>query len=179
MGEMKSAQELRVDEFALQKLRESLSSQVQESQERMNYLNDSGEFQEVESNCSGNFSHVPSQPARVPSPRSMLSCDKRLPETWNPPELQENVFANPRSTLDSLQIPFQRIHPFMKPNAAGEAPAPISTGKLVARENERIRSTIPMPTFSRRPQTMSYFVPGDSTEFYGSAAKTADVGTSI
>ena len=51
MGEMKIAQELRVNEFSLQKLREShettqrLTSQVQELQERMNYMNDSGEFQ--------------------------------------------------------------------------------------------------------------------------------------
>ena len=49
MGELKRAQELRVDEFSGQKLREShdtmqrLTSQVQELQERMNYLNDSGE----------------------------------------------------------------------------------------------------------------------------------------
>ena len=35
----------------------------------------------------------------------MLSCDKRLqPETWNPLGPQENVFANPRTTLESLQI---------------------------------------------------------------------------
>ena len=45
MGEMKRAQELRVDEFSVQKLREShediqrLTSQVQELQERMNSLN--------------------------------------------------------------------------------------------------------------------------------------------
>ena len=104
---MKRAQELRVDEFSVQKLREShetirrLTSQVQELQERMNYLNDSGEFHEVESNYSGKCSHVPSQPAMIPSPRSMLSCDKRLQlETWNPSGLQENVLANPRSTLE-------------------------------------------------------------------------------
>ena len=54
-------------------------SQVQELQERMNYLNDSAEFQEVESNFCGKISHVSSQPARIPSPRSMPSCDKRLP----------------------------------------------------------------------------------------------------
>ena len=55
MGEMKRGQELRVDEFSVQKLREShgtmqkLTSQLQEMQERRNYLNDSGEFHEVES----------------------------------------------------------------------------------------------------------------------------------
>ena len=84
MGEMKRAQELRVDEFSTKKLREShdtiqrLTSQIQELQDRTNCLNDSEEFQEVESNKSGQCSHVPSRPARIPSPRSMLSCDKML-----------------------------------------------------------------------------------------------------
>ena len=134
-------------------------------QERMNYLNDSGEFHEVESNNSGHFSHVPSQPARIPSPRSMLSCDKRLqPETWNPSGLQKSVFANSRSTLKSLQRTYRGIHPFMTPNAAGQVPALISTGKPVAREDERIGSTIPMPTFARRPPTMSSFVPVDISQ---------------
>ena len=54
--------------------RDSLS-QVQELQERMNYLNDSGKFQEVDSNHRGICSHVPSQPPRIPSPRSLLTCD--------------------------------------------------------------------------------------------------------
>ena len=59
MGEMKRAKELRVDEFSVQKLREShetiqrLTSQVQELQERMNYLSDSGEIHEVESDFCG------------------------------------------------------------------------------------------------------------------------------
>ena len=85
MGEMKRAQDLRVDEFSVQKLRESLgpiqrlTSQIQELQERMNFWSDSGEFQEAGSNDGGNFSHVPSQPAGRPSPRSMLSYDQRLP----------------------------------------------------------------------------------------------------
>ena len=165
---MKRAQELRVDEFSVQELRQGhetlqrLTSQVQELQEKMNYLNDSREFHEVESNSSGKCSHIPSQPARIPSPRSMLGCEKRLqPEIWNPPGLQENVFANPRSTLESLQIPHQGTHPFLTPNAAGEAPALISTGKSVAREDERIGSTIPMPTFARGPQTLSSYVPVD------------------
>ena len=50
MGEVKRAQESRVEEFSAQKLREShdtiqrLTSQVQEIQDRMNCLNDPGEF---------------------------------------------------------------------------------------------------------------------------------------
>ena len=81
MGEMKRAQELRVDEFSVQQLREShdtmqrLTSQVQSMQEQMNSMNDSGEFQEVESNHSGELSYVSSRQV-IPSSRSMLSRDK-------------------------------------------------------------------------------------------------------
>ena len=92
-------------------------------------------------------STVPSQAAGIPSPRSMLSCDKRLPpDTWNRSGSQENVFANPRSTLESSQISFRGIHPFATPSAAGEVPVHISTGAHVAREEERLGSTIAMPT---------------------------------
>ena len=52
------------------------------------------EIQEVESNCSGRLSYVSSQPAAIPSSRSMLSRDKRLPlDTWNTSGLQENVLG--------------------------------------------------------------------------------------
>ena len=91
MGEMKRAQELRVEEFSVQKLREShetrqrLTSQMQEMEEQMNSMNDSGEFQEVESSHRGRLSYVPSQPA--------ASRDKRLPlDTENMSGPQENVF---------------------------------------------------------------------------------------
>ena len=99
MGEMKRAQELRVDEVSVQKLRENhetiqkLTSQLQEMPDQIKTMNDSGEFQEVESNYSGRLSYVSSRPAMVPSSRSMLSPDKRLPlDTWNTSGLQgENV----------------------------------------------------------------------------------------
>ena len=73
LGQMKRAQELRVDEFSVQKFREShdtkqrLTSQSQEIQEQMNSMNDSGEFQEVESDHSGRLPHVLSQPEVIPS----------------------------------------------------------------------------------------------------------------
>ena len=50
---MKRAQELRVDEVSVPKLRENLettqklTSQLQEMQEQMNSMSDSGEFQEI------------------------------------------------------------------------------------------------------------------------------------
>ena len=56
-------------------------------------MNDSGESQEIESNDSGKFSHVPSQPAVIPSPRSMLSRDRSMPfDTWNLSETQKTFF---------------------------------------------------------------------------------------
>ena len=108
MGRMKRAKEQQVEEFPVQKLREShetlqqLTSQLQQMQEQMNSINDSGDFQDAESNCSGRLSHVSSQPVRIPSSRSLLSRDKRLPlDTWNQSGVQENVFANQISTFDS------------------------------------------------------------------------------
>ena len=132
---------MRVDKFSVQKSREShdiiqrLTSQLQPMQEQMNTMNDSGEFHEVESNYSGNLSHVPSQPAGIPSPRSMQSCDKRLPpDTWNPSgsrsllscdkSLQTEIRVRRSSHCKHL---IKEYIPFMAQNAASEAPALIST----------------------------------------------------
>ena len=81
MEELKRAQEMRVDELSIHILREThatikeLTSQMQELQEKMNYMNDSREFQDMDSFCSRKLCHVPGQPAVVPSLRSMLSRD--------------------------------------------------------------------------------------------------------
>ena len=83
----------------------------------------------MESNYSGRWSYVSSQPAMIPSSRSMLSRDKRLPlDTWNTSGLQENVFGSGT--------------PFM-------------------RDDKPSKDTIPMPTFARRPSTMSSTIPVD------------------
>ena len=90
---MKRAQELRVDEFSAQKLRDShetiqrLTSQMQEMQEQMNSMNHSGEFQEVESNYSGRLSYVPSQPAH----RREKECGKSVSTAMN---LSPHVLAS-------------------------------------------------------------------------------------
>ena len=63
---MKRAQELRVDEFSVQKSTESrgtiqkLTSQIQELQERVNCRNDSRESQGIESNYCAKICHVQS-----------------------------------------------------------------------------------------------------------------------
>ena len=114
MGEMKRAQEQRIDEFSMQKLkrkitRQLVTSQLKQMQEQMNSMNDSGDFQHVESIKSGRLSHVSSQPEMIPSSRSLLSRDKRLPlDTWKS-GVQENVFGNQFSTFDSPRDHPQRI----------------------------------------------------------------------
>ena len=97
-----------MDEVSKEKLRENhetiqhLTSQLQEMQEQMNSMSDSGDFQDVESNFCGRSAHVSSQPVMIPSSRSLLSRDKRLPlDTWNQSGLQENVSGNQFSTFDS------------------------------------------------------------------------------
>ena len=113
----KKAQERRISEVSVQKLRENhetmqqLTSQLQQMQELMNSVNDSGDFQDVESNYSGRLSHVSSQLVMIPSSRSMQSRDKRLPlDTWNQSGLQENIFGNLFSTFDSPRDHPQGIH---------------------------------------------------------------------
>ena len=104
---------MRIDEFSRQDLRESqatmqdLMSQIQELQEEVNLMIDSREFQDVESVCSGKLSHVPSQPAIVPSPRSVPSRDQSLRlDTWNLFGTQGNVFDSPRA-INSSSTPYQ------------------------------------------------------------------------
>ena len=129
-----------------------------------------GKNQEVESNHSGRLSDVPNQPATIPSSRSMLSRDNRLPlDTWN-------QSGPPGKTF--LVIIFQRlIRPkiiFKEFIFTGSVPVHMGTWTPGARE------TIPMPTFAGRPSTMSSLLPvGYSTEFYGWTVKTADIGTAI
>ena len=61
--ELKRAQEIRIYEFSRHELRESqatfqeLTSQIQELQERVNFMNDSREIQHVESICSKKLSN--------------------------------------------------------------------------------------------------------------------------
>ena len=82
--QLKRAQEMRIDDFFRQELKESqatineLTAPIQELQERVNLVSDSRMFQEFESACSGRLSHIPSQQAVVPSPRRVLSRDQSL-----------------------------------------------------------------------------------------------------
>ena len=98
-------------------------------------MNDSREFQDVESICSGKLSHVPSQPPVVPSLSGMLSRDQSL--------RPEECFS-----LGNQSV-------------TGANPVRESTGQLVARSEERNRETSPTPRFLNRPSNMNSFFPAE------------------
>ena len=150
-------------------------------QEQMSSMSDSGDFQDVESNYSGRLSHVSSQLAMIPSSRSMLSRDKRLPfDTWNSPGLQENVFGHQFSTFDSPRDHPQRIH-FDDVQRNREAVPEAGRTKTSHTSEDRLnQGTIPMPTVARRPSTMSSTIPVEFPQNYkGRTAKTANIGIAI
>ena len=69
----------------------------------------------------------------------------------------ETFFGNARSMFDSSQTPHQGILHSTNPSATGTIPAQVSTGKPVARSEERIGSTTPMP-MTTRPSTINSFL---------------------
>ena len=74
MEELKSAHELRVDEFSSRKLIQNqntmneLMAKIRELQKEVNCMNDSRGFKVAESVRSGQLSHVPIEPALSPFP---------------------------------------------------------------------------------------------------------------
>ena len=123
-------------------------------------MNDSGDFQDVESKFCGRLSHVSSQPAMIPSSLSMLSRDKRLPlDTWNQSGLQENVFGNQFSTFDSPRNHPQRIQ-FDNEQRDREAVTEAGRMKTIHTSKDRLnQGTIPKLKFARRPSTMGSIIP--------------------
>ena len=61
--------------------------------------------------------------------------------------------------FDSSQTLYQGILHSTNPSATGAIPVQVSAGRLVARSEERIGTTTPMPMSARRPSTTSSFLP--------------------
>ena len=122
---------------------------------KVNCMNDSGEFQEIESNYGGQiFLTFPV------NKQSFQVLDKRLPlDTWNLSEPQGNFFGNPRPMLESSQTPHQGILHCTTPCATDAVPVQVSTGRPLARGEERTWSMTTMPMSERRPSTMNSFLP--------------------
>ena len=166
MGEMKRAEEIRVDEVSVQKLREihetiqQLTSQWQKMQEQMNSMGDPGEFQEVESNYSAivlRFQSAcnDSKFSFHGEPRQRLLLD-----TWNTSGLQENFFLVINVLrLIHTEIIIKGIHPCAPQREWRSIPQATRTGTLFARDDKQNRDTIPMPTFARRPSSVSSLIP--------------------
>ena len=96
----------------------------------------------------------------------MLSRDQSLRSgTWNVSGTQEKrFFGNPQAVIDSSQIPHQGILHYTNQSATGGIPVQRSTGRLVAKGEEQIGSTFPMPSFARRPSTMNSFSPAETPQ---------------
>ena len=100
--------------------------------------------------------NVLSQPAGVPSPRSICQLIHGICLGH-----REAFFGNLRSGFDSSQTPGQGSLHSTTPSATGEVLVHVCAGTLVAREEEQIGSTISVPTFAGRPSTMSSCLPVD------------------
>ena len=121
---------------------------------------DSGEIQEVESNYSGRLSFVSGQFAMVPSSRSMLSRDKRLPlDTWNIIlDCRKTFFGNQFSTFDPPRDHNSLLRITKRTRISSTRGIDFSQEMT-----NKIEAPIPMPIFAgRRPSTMNSFI---SVEF--------------
>ena len=158
---MKRAQEQQVEEFSVQKLRENhetiqrLTSQLQQMQEQMNSMNDSGDFQDAESKYCVRLSHVSSQRVRIPSSRSLVSRDKRLPlDTWNQEYRRTFLqikFLRLISPRDLPQIiSSERVHGHRE-----AVPGDTKVKTSLTSKDGQNYGTIPMPVCATKPMTTS------------------------
>ena len=125
MEELRKFQSSTFDALARRKLIEDqntvleLSGRVQELQNEVNCMNDSEDFQDAESVCSGN-SHVTSRPVSFPTqpiPEGMLRPSFISPRRkegppciWDTHGISGNVFANPHAS-SSAPYP-QELNPW-------------------------------------------------------------------
>ena len=78
-------------------------------------MNNSGEFQDIESNYSGRLSHVSSQPEMVPSSRALPSRDKRLPfDTWNQSGVPQTFVKTKKWSVEMCVLFFLKMMFFLK-----------------------------------------------------------------
>ena len=170
MGEIKRAQEHRIDEVSVQKLRENhetiqqLTSQFQQMQEQMNSVNDSGDIFKLWSQIMvEGCLNVSSQPVMIRSSRSLLSR-----------ELQEIVFGNQFSTFDS---PRDRPHRIQSDDVQRNREAVPEAGRTKTihtsedRLNQGTCDTGVVYEFHNASEI--------SAELLGRTAKTAHIGIAI
>ena len=133
LGELKRALDMRVDEFSVQNLREShdtIHFPDRRVAREVNCMSYSGEFQDIE--LLWKSSRVPSQPAVVPTLRSIWSRDRRMPlDTWNLSDTQGKVLWQSTSYVRFVTDTFRGILHSATPSATGAIPVQVSTGRPV------------------------------------------------
>ena len=117
----------------------------------------------------------------VPSSRSLLSRDKRLPHgTWNQSGLQENVFGNQLSTFDSPNDETQRFQCDNVQRNREAVPEAGRTKTSHTSEDRQNQGTNPMQTFATKTVDYEFYNTGGITsELHGRTAKTANIGIVI
>ena len=150
-------------------------------QEQMNSLNDSVEFQDVESNSSGRLSHVSSQLVMIPSSRFLLSRDKILPlDTWNQSALQENVFGNQFSTFDSPRDYSERIQSDdVQRNREAAPEAGRTKTSHTSEDRQKSRHNSNADICDKAVDYEFYNTGGITAELHGRTAKTSNIGIAI
>ena len=154
-----------------------LSGRVQEQQNEVNCMNDSKDFQDAESVCSGN-SHVTSRPMSThPISEGMLRLlfvsprrKERPPCIWDTHGISGNVFANLHAS-SSAPYP-QELNPWV---TTIEEPLHMSTSEKSERPEQKSRSEMPVWTVSQRFTHLQWrrlF-----KEFWGRPTTTADFGS--
>ena len=166
MGEMKRAQELRVDEVCAKIDRKSWDNTKAHFPVAANARAD--EFHQWFGRISK--SGIKSQWEIVLRFQSACNDSKVLVSCWaatNACLLIHGIHRDYRKTIlviNSLRLIHTRdhpegIHPCAPQRARGSVQQATGSGTPFARDDKQSKDTIPMPTFARRPSTVSSFIP--------------------
>ena len=170
MEELKRFQGSTFDTISSRKMLEDrdtileLTGKMQELQNEINCMNDSRDFQDAESERSGN-SHVTSQPAFFPhfrDPGGMLCRSVRMPsrndkppDIWNSQGISGNVFVNPRASFSAPHP--QESNPWVSNVSEHTSPHVMSESQTPV-QDQRCQSG---------PSTRNSVLPGEGGFFKG------------
>ena len=190
--ELQKFQNSAFDEFTEKKFIEDqktimeLSGRLQELQNEVNFMNDSKDFMDAESICSGN-PHVTSPPGLFPKHplfegmlRPLYSSqrqDEEPPNIWDTSGISGNVFAHPQASSSapySQELNSSKWNPWRK-NYRRTTPHVYCREKW--KTKARFRSEMPVRTVSQRFSPLQWrrlF-----KELWGRPTTTADFGSSF
>ena len=190
--ELQKFQNSAFDEFTQKKFIEDqktimeLSGRLQELQNEVNFMNDSKDFMDAESTCSGN-PHVTSPPGlfpRHPPFEGMLRPsfssqrqNEEPPNIWDTSGISGNVFAHPQAFSSApypQELKFFQVE-YVEENYRGTNPHVYCREKWKTRA--RLRSEMPVRTVSQKFSHLQWrrlF-----KELWGRPTTTADFGSSF